>query len=490
MPTTPLMRAAEKEAAKRLPSVRVPRGINGSMGGLMMSGGGGGSRRLSESTFQDEHLLSAFFIFKARGGSDASVFSDDVLAELCQLHNTLMTDATRSGPYEGYEDFCLKSWDWQTNAHSCKSGLTPLAFFYDDGTCDIEGIEISVFSSPNLETIGRMITVDDNLAGALAQYPSETPAIAAPLTKLFACMGTWMDGGIHRSPTCSPSMKKDTQAVLRLLAAIRANPVFDDVFGGMINFFFDAGFSEDNLVSTYTRSSYDYGGPLKYGDFTSAWDRQSEQEDLFVKWFWTHAQLQDSYDEHDRSLWSSVQPTGFIPPLLLQMLVDLLVKDGLMALAPLVLVFLTVWFQTRSMFIALVTIVECIFSFTGSIFVMVTIGIKWMAFEQFLAVYIVLAIGADDVFVFMDAYKQSFYMGPKVNESLTKRMSWVYRRAGLAMLITSLTTASAFVATALSSPIPTLQNFGIFAAAVIIFDYTLVMTMLCSAVVIYHNSFE
>merc|ERR1719399_224355 len=129
-----------------------------------MSGGGGGSRRLSESTFQDEHLLSAFFIFKARGGSDASVFSDDALAELCQLHNTLMTDETRSGPYEGYEDFCLKSWDWQTNAHSCKSGLTPLAFFYDDGTCDIEGIEISV---------------DDNAAGALAQYPSETPAIAA-----------------------------------------------------------------------------------------------------------------------------------------------------------------------------------------------------------------------------------------------------------------------------------------------------------------------
>ena len=116
--------------------------------------------------------------------------------------------------------------------------------------------------------------------------------------------------------------------------------------------------------------------------------------------------------------------------------------------------------------------------------------IKWVAFEQFLALYIILAIGADDVFVFMDAWKQSFYAGPKVNKSLETRMSWVYRRAGLAMLITSLTTCAAFVATAASSPIPTLQNFGIFAAGVILIDYALVMTFLCSGVVIYHNMFE
>merc|ERR1719440_1288706 len=123
----------------------------------------------------------------------------------------------------------------------------------------------------------------------------------------------------------------------------------------------------------------------------------------------------------------------------------------------------------------------------------VTVGIlriRWLAFEQFLSMYIVLAIGADDVFVFMDAYKQSFYAGEKVNKDLQTRMSWVYRRAGLAMLITSCTTCAAFIATAASSPIPTLQNFGIFAAAVIFFDYVLVMTFLCACVVFYHNTME
>ena len=52
------------------------------------------------------------------------------------------------------------------------------------------------------------------------------------------------------------------------------------------------------------------------------------------------------------------------------------------------------------------------------------------------------------------------------------------------------TTCCAFVATAFSSPIPTLKNFGIFAAVVIILDYVLVMTFLCASVVVYHNYFE
>ena len=80
-----------------------------------------------------------------------------------------------------------------------------------------------------------------------------------------------------------------------------------------------------------------------------------------------------------------------------QIILDLLLFDSLRAIAPLVLVFLVVWFQTRSIFIALVTIVECILSCTASVFVLCAVGIQWMAFEMFLAIYIVLAIGADDV---------------------------------------------------------------------------------------------
>ena len=150
--------------------------------------------------------------------------------------------------------------------------------------------------------------------------------------------------------------------------------------------------------------------------------------------------------------------------------------DGLRAVAPIVLVTLIVWLQTRSLFIGFITIIEILISLSASVFVTAAVlQIKWVAGQNVLALYIVLAIGADDVFVFMDAYKQSFYRGTEINASLLTRMSWVYRRAGLAMLITSLTTCSAFIASALASPIPELQNFGIFGLCDLI-DYVMVMT--------------
>ena len=148
--------------------------------------------------------------------------------------------------------------------------------------------------------------------------------------------------------------------------------------------------------------------------------------------------------------------------------------------------------HTGSLLIAFATLTEQLLSFFAAFFfTAVVLQIKWLSFQFFLSIYIVLAIGADDTFVFVDAWKQSFYAGPDVNRNLATRMSWVYRRAGLAMLITSLTTCAAFLATAVASgQVPDLQLFGIFTAFVIFIDYVLVMTFLTAIMVLYHNHFE
>jgi predicted RND superfamily exporter protein len=72
---------------------------------------------------------------------------------------------------------------------------------------------------------------------------------------------------------------------------------------------------------------------------------------------------------------------------------------------------------------------------------------------------------------------------------LETRLSWVYRRAGTAMAITSCTTCFAFLCT-VTSPIADVASFGIFAALVILMDYALVMTLFCTSVVLFHNHFE
>jgi len=444
---------------------------------------------------QTDNLVVALFVFNARSSS-GSVFTDKALAEMCSLHQSLTTDNTVSGPRQGYADFCQKS------NGNCTSGTSPLVFFYGPATYDIDTLDVSIASSPNFETIvsgfsAAQNTFSPNMTNQqylFMTYPGEAPQAFLLRNKLFGYMTNWFTSPITTAPFtgCDPSMKKNTDAVMNVMVTIRESPALSRIFGPAINHYFDRGLSRANPHSRYTQAVYTYGAPQpnEFPPYTSGNDRRQQQQDNFVQWFMRDANLPQYYNENDRSLWPTVRPTPLISVLALQMLLDLLLFDALRAVLPLVLVFLIVWFQTRSIFIALVTLVECTLSFTAAIMVLTAIGIKWMAMECFLAIYIVLAIGADDVFVFMDAYKASFYKGPAVNASLTKRMSWVYRRAGLAMFITSLTTASAFVATAVTSPIPTLQVVGIFAAAVIIIDYVLVMTFLCASVVVYHNWFE
>ena len=234
-----------------------------------------------------------------------------------------------------------------------------------------------------------------------------------------------------------------------------------------------------NPVTRYTKGFYAYGAPLE--GFTNYIESQArtQQQAQYQRW-WTTEKFRSLYPEGASPLWPTGRPTVLNTALLLSEIIIVLVGDGIRAVAPCILVFLIVWLQTGSLLLATVTLTEIILSLTTAIFVTTSIlQIKWVSFQCALALYIVLAIGADDVFVFVDAYKQSFYRGKIVNASLETRMSWVYRRAGLAMLITSLTTCAAFIASALSCPIPELQNFGIFAAFVIFIDYVLVMTFLC-----------
>jgi hypothetical protein len=83
-------------------------------------------------------------------------------------------------------------------------------------------------------------------------------------------------------------------------------------------------------------------------------------------------------------------------------------------------------------------------SFTLAYFVYgVVFGFVWFPFLNLLGLFVILGIGADDIFVIVDAFKQSFSLLP-TGITLEQRMSWVLRRAASAMGITSVTTAAAF----------------------------------------------
>jgi len=105
-----------------------------------------------------------------------------------------------------------------------------------------------------------------------------------------------------------------------------------------------------------------------------------------------------------------------------------------------------------------------------------------------LIIFIVLGIAADDIFVFIDAWRQSacidIYKGDR-----NRRMSYAWKRAVRAIAVTSSTTAVAFMSNTLSPMMP-IQSFGIYAAIIIPANYLIIVMIFPAAVIIYEDKFE
>lgn len=108
----------------------------------------------------------------------------------------------------------------------------------------------------------------------------------------------------------------------------------------------------------------------------------------------------------------------------------------------------------RSFFLTLIGTLMIIFSFaiTGLIYEVI-FRITYMSDLHNIVIFIVLGIAADDIFVFIDAWRQS--------ESITvyrgdfkQRMSYTWRRAFKSTSLTSSTTTVAFLANIFSDQMP------------------------------------
>ena len=439
-------------------------------------------------------------------GGEHSVFSEEGLRELCAVH-----EAFHLGPESHL--FCRRSETSDSSSDSSSDGggggggaaqrcmmrFSPLHFFFGPPSYDIEAVALETLGLADFDAIATAINAGADTSSYAAARVSAVQAVLEKLAAYYVSGGHWEHaeswaGSTPRNEVfaCSDALRKNRTHVLHVVAWIREHTSLAALWGS-VNSFFDKDFSRTNLKSRFTRNQFAPGFPLagyesadktcyppggSNGVHNPEFDAQKA---AYKRWF-------DGVLGGIR--FRTLQPTLFIfgfYDLLMQLLVPNLIKS----FAPAVLVFLIVWLQTGAFIVAVATITEIFLSMSSAIFLAaVVFQITWFTFEHLLALYIILAVGADDVFVFFDTYKQSFYAGREANRSLAHRMSLVFRRAGLAMLITSVTTCAAFIVSAASSPVPVLQNFGIFAACVIASDYLLVMTFLCTLVIVYHTCCE
>lgn len=102
--------------------------------------------------------------------------------------------------------------------------------------------------------------------------------------------------------------------------------------------------------------------------------------------------------------------------------------------------------------------------------------------------YIVLGIGADDIFVLFDAWKQSGIIDQEVVNTPQKRMAYTFRRSARAIFMTSSTTSVAFFGNVFCDIMP-MKAFGIFAGVIVPVNFVLVVLFLPPTLIIYEKHF-
>ncbi|GAB1289239.1 Protein dispatched homolog 3 [Apodemus speciosus] len=208
----------------------------------------------------------------------------------------------------------------------------------------------------------------------------------------------------------------------------------------------DEGLSVDNLKSSLLRSEILFGAPLP--NYYSVDDRWEEQRAKFQSFVVTYVAMlakqstskvqvlyggTDLFDYEVRRTFNNDMLLAFISSSCIAALVYILTSCSGIGLSCLVALFLY----------------------------HVVFGVQYLGILNGVAAFVIVGIGVDDVFVFINTYRQATHL-----EDPQLRMIHTIQTAGKATFFTSLTTAAAYAANVFSQ-IPAVHDFGLFMSLIV-----------------------
>ncbi|XP_072164099.1 protein dispatched homolog 1-like [Diadema setosum] len=146
-----------------------------------------------------------------------------------------------------------------------------------------------------------------------------------------------------------------------------------------------------------------------------------------------------------------------------------------------------IWLYMESIFVTVMVLLQMALSLIlGYFFHYVVFDFTFFPYMMLLAIILVIAIGADDAFIFHDILRENQRVSPGFTWPVVQK---TLREASATMFVTSFTSASALFVTATSS-VTTVRVFGIYAGMVILFNYILTVLWLPPAVMIGERYFK
>jgi hypothetical protein len=288
-----------------------------------------------------------------------------------------------------------------------------------------------------------------------------------------------MYGSVYMNDTTTVVSSYDgTSRKLRNVKAVLKEMANKNIF-----WFTDKYFGPANLTSQFTKSLFRGGLPLK--GYTKARPIVNNAQKELVKTFM--GKLYDSFLSKENQNLKHIKITWYEERYLVDHEVSVqLLHDASYSAGSFIFVGAIVLLHLESIFLATMAMTSIILSFPMAYYAFyVVIGVKKMMLLNFVSLFLIMGIGADDVFVMFDTFQQArAVLGKKATEH--ERWMWTYKEAGGAMLITTLTTCGSFFSNCFSS-VKVVREFGLFMGFVVVFNYINVMIIFPSTLVIYEK---
>ena len=322
-------------------------------------------------------------------------------------------------------------------------------------------------------------TADD--ANSLGCVPRVSPTL-----HFFPSTTTFANGTVVSVPDGGGELVSDVDAVVRRFADDRRT----------YGYFLDGDFDATTLVNRMTRLKYPMGAPLPgYADADD--DEDAQEGEIGLGWLdEVEVRLARRFGMRAAFLSSPYMgiPTEanteirwYAGYLRSKDSSSVIQYDLSWAGASILAVWVYMSFHTGSVFVGTLGMFEILMSFPVSIFIYrVLFRVSYLGNIQILSVFVVLGVGADDVFVFFDAFKQSAFEPTSISGTLLGRVTYTARRASKAISVTSFTTMMAFMATAMSKVMP-ISAFGILSATMIFVLFVVNVLFFPPALVLYER---
>uniref|UniRef100_H3AV32 Dispatched RND transporter family member 3 n=2 Tax=Latimeria chalumnae TaxID=7897 RepID=H3AV32_LATCH len=235
----------------------------------------------------------------------------------------------------------------------------------------------------------------------------------------------------------------------------------------------DEGLTVDNMKSSLLRSEILFGAPLpNYYSVDDRWDEQHKKFQTFIVTYvamlaqQSTSKVQVLYGGTD--LFDYEVRRTFYNDMLLAF-----ISSGCIA----VLVYTLTSFSVFLSFFGIASIgLSCL---VALFLYHVVFGVQYLGILNGVAAFVVVGIGVDDVFVFINTFRQAGHL-----KDLQHQMIHTIQTAGKATFFTSFTTAAAYAANVFSQ-IPAVHDFGLFMSLIVACCWVAVLFIMPAALCIW-----